>query len=107
MRSIATLAVLCGILASVHGQDSEVKMKLSAPGGKKKTVITQSAKPKTLEEQKQIEFEGFLVGLLSTNKLTKVLDFKAPVDPVKEEERVVVDKNDGRTIGFKLFTIRF
>ena len=82
-------------------------MQLSTGNGKAKSVITKAAKPKSLEEQKRLEFEGFLVGLTTTNKLIKVLDFTAPVDPVKEKERVVVDRDSGRTIGFKLISIRF
>lgn len=83
------------------------EMQLSTESQKPKTVISQSPKKLTVEQQRRVEFEGFMVGLLSSNKLGKVFDLTAPVDPVKEKERVVVDRNDGRTIGFKLLSIRF
>jgi hypothetical protein len=88
-------------------QEGSIEMQLSTETGKPKTVITPPAtKPKS-EQEKRLEFEGFMVGLLSSNKLMKVFDLTAPVEPEKEKERVVVDRTDGRTIGFRLISIRF
>lgn len=102
--------MLAGLLLtlSVSAQDpNATEMKLTTPDGKPKTVISQSKNKLPLEEQKRLEFEGFVVGLLSSNKLIKVFDLTAPVEPKKEKERVVVDQSDGHTIGFRLLSIRF
>lgn len=107
MKSTFLLAVGLTIASFAGAQDGATEMQLTTPDGKPKTVISQSSKKLSIEEQKRLEFEGFMVGLLSSNKLIKVFDLTAPVDPVKEKERVVVDQNDGRTIGFKLISIRF
>ena len=85
-------------------------MELTRTGAKttEKKVISQKPGGPTLVEKKRLEFEGFLSDLVSANKTIKVFDLTAPVtDPAKEKDRVVVDERSGRTIGFKLLTIRF
>jgi hypothetical protein len=108
MKSLIALGVLAAALMT--GSAQEGKMELTRPGGDPagKKVISQRKDGRAVIEQKRLEFDGFLSNLVSSNKLIRVFDLTAPVlDPVKEKDRVVVDEATGRTIGFKLLTIRF
>ncbi len=108
MKSLIVLVLVgCAVMAAA-AQDGKMELTRPGAGAGEKKVISQTKDGRAVAEQKRLEFDGFLSNLVSSNKLIRVFDLTEPVlDPVKEKERVVVDEATGRTIGFKLLTIRF
>jgi len=108
MKSLILSAMLAGAALTAAAQDGKMGLKRPGTGASEKKVISQAPGGRNLEQKKRLEFEGFLKDLVSGDKAIKVFDLTEPVTDIKKEkERVVVDEATGRTIGFKLLTIRF
>ncbi|MEK7684659.1 MAG: hypothetical protein AAB466_04475 [Verrucomicrobiota bacterium] len=109
------LACFCIVLAlgfvNAHAQKFQVTSPKAKPGvaQKKGPALGTPAAKKASSEimERKVFYSGFLVELAKSEKPLQVVNLRAPLNPKRDLENVVVEPRTGRVLGFRLLSLDF
>ncbi len=109
------LACFCIVLAlgfvQAQGQKFQAASSKAKPrvAQQKGPVVRTPAVKKAASEimERKVFYSGFLVELAKSGKPLQVVNWRAPLNPKRDLENLVVEPRTGRVLGFRLFSLDF
>jgi hypothetical protein len=109
MKTIPALAFLLCSISLAHAQVLQTEPQKPVTERPKQTQLVAPARPKPASDllKKPVTYSGFLVDLVQTNNVRRLLSLRNPSDPKRDAQNISYDPVTGRAMGFKLFSIDF
>jgi hypothetical protein len=113
MKALRLIALGIGtalLLTTVHAQE-EASIEHSPTAAQANRAaqrkLEAERRSKKLLEEKPLTYGGFLVELSRSERKTKALSLRQPVDPKNDYKHVYLDERTGRAKGVVLFSVGF